>query len=159
MWSFQAPGAGWVPQFAQIISGYWDAVGVKTKISPIDNATLQGMLAANPIDPKIPGTSRPHPGATIPNNMYLLVNAYHSTGLGKALSDPAWDALYTNTLKELDETKRVAMWRDIMNKGHDQYVDVMAVNVKVVYAVSNKVGEWTAITTNIGGVYEGVKAK
>lgn len=88
-----------------------------------------------------------------------IIYAYGSMGINSNLNDKSWDELYGKVLKELDENKRIEMTRQLMNQGYNHYSIIVTVNVKALYAVSNKVGEWRAHATGLGATYEGMQRK
>lgn len=152
-------GSGWLAQWMEIVSGYWEAVGVKTKITPIDNAALRSMTATRPPDPRVVGSAFSNTVVASYNTVGILWNGYGSTGIYALSSDPEWDVLYRKILTELDEGKRIQNFREAQNRGHDSYVDISTVDVKTVYAVGNKVGEWRSTAAGLAAAYEGVQHK
>lgn len=157
LWSYQLPGAGWMPQLIQIISGYWEAVGVKTKVTPIDFATVRSMYVARPQDPKLIGTVYPFNLPAQSNPLMSIVNDYGSKGINQNLQDATWDELYAKTLAELDANKRIDLFRQLMNRGHSHYTVLMTVSLQRLYGVSNKIGVWNTFGTDLSNFYEGMQ--
>jgi peptide/nickel transport system substrate-binding protein len=157
LWSYQAPGASWMPQLIQIVAGYWEAVGVKTKITPIDFGAMRALYRAKPIDPKLPGSVYPFNERAQPFPLMSIVNAFGSAGVNSLLRDPAWDDLYLKVLGERSERERLNLTRQLMNQGHDHYACLVTANVEQLYAVGNRVGQWQALVPYIGQVYEAVQ--
>ena len=159
LWAYQVPGASWMPQFIQIIAGYWEAIGVKTEIAPIEFGAMRAMYRARPIDPKLPGSAYPFNERAQPFPLMSIINAYGSKGINALLKDSAWDDLYMKVLAERDDNKRVQLTRQLMNLGYSHYATVVSVNVEQLYGVSKKVGEWRALVPYIGQAYEGMQHK
>lgn len=159
LWSAPSASAAWLPDWVQVVSGYWEAVGIKTKITPIEAATLRGMYTQKPPDPRTVGTCVSSALTTFPFSLYHNFNGYRSTGGSALLKDPEIDAAGTRINGERDENKRMQLFREFMVKTHDLYVDLQTVNVKQVYAVSKKVGEFRAVATTLSRMYEGIQQK
>ncbi len=157
IWSHQ--NQTYIPQFVQIISGYWEAIGVKTKVTPIDFAAMRAMYIAKPVDPKIVGTAYPFGEGSQANPLMSIVNAYGSKGVNSNLNDQAWDDLYAKVLAERDESKKLQLTRQLMNDGYNHYSIITTVNVKTLYAVSKKIGQWKILTGSLSGMYEGIQPK
>ncbi len=157
LWSHQL--LSYMPQFVQIISGYWEAVGIKTKITPIDFAAMRVMYLAKPPDPKIVGTAYPFGEGSQGNPLMSILNAYGSKGVNSNLNDPAWDDLYNKVLAERDPDKKLQLTRQLMNDGYNHYSIITTVNVKTLYAVGKRIGEWKILTGALGSMYEGIQPK
>ena len=159
LWSDQ--GQAWIPQLIQIMSGYWEAVGIKTRITPVDYATMRSMFVAKPVNPRIVGSVYPFNEGAQGNPLTSIANAFGSKGVNSNLNDPAWDALYSQVLQERDETKRMELTRQLMDEGYKHYTIILTVNVKQVYGVSQRVGDWRLpyLTVGLGSAYAGLQPK
>ena len=87
---------GDVANLSQILSGYWEAVGIQTKIEVVDAAAWGGMFFV-----RVTGPTSPAVGAIFPwifpsvfNNVYHSANMYKSTGVHSTGNDPKADELY-----------------------------------------------------------------
>jgi peptide/nickel transport system substrate-binding protein len=160
MFSYKQPGAEWLPKYVEIISGYWEAVGVKTKITPMEFGAFRPMYLAKPPDPKIVGGVWFFNVPTGFETISAIEPFYSSTGSVGLLRDPEWDALAAKAAKELDEGKRVELVRQMVDRAHEQRVDILTVSVMRLYAVGNNVGPWTVFGMGqLGKLYETVKHK
>lgn len=159
VWARKVMGAGWLDKWSEIIAGYWEAVGVKTKVTPIDNAALTSMTRGIPPDEKVWGTAVPGTLGNGPHMVYHIYNQYGKTAAGPLLQDDEMEDLYMQVYGELDEQKRIALYRKAMELGRDKAVALPTVDVKLVYAVSNKVGDWTGYAVAIGRQYESMQRK
>jgi peptide/nickel transport system substrate-binding protein len=159
IYSYQLTGAPWLPGWAQIVSGYWEEIGVKTKITPIDGALIRTMYTAKPVDPKVVGTALAYQGSGANFSYYNAVNLYATAGNVELIRDKAYDDILLAVPQEQDEAKRKQLFQQAMDKGHDYYVDIMTVNVPAAYAVSKKVGAFPNPTGPLERAYEGIKAK
>lgn len=159
LWSHQSQV--WIPYLVQIVSGYWEAVGIRTRITPIDYATLRNMFIARPVHPKIVGSAYPFNEGAQGNPMLSILNAFGSTGVNANLNDPEWDALYFKVLEERDESKREELARQLMDKGYEHYSIILTVNAKQIYGVSNRIGEWRLPypVVGLGSAYAGMQPR
>jgi peptide/nickel transport system substrate-binding protein len=157
LWSFQAPGASWMPQLIQIVAGYWEAVGVKTKITPIDFGAMRALYRARPIDPKLPGSVYPFPERAQPFPLMSIANAFASTGINSLLRDQAWDDLYVKVLGERNDKERLKLTRQLMNQAYNHFACIPVVNVEQLYAVGSRVGQWQALVPYLGQAYEAIQ--
>jgi peptide/nickel transport system substrate-binding protein len=134
----------WEPDFMQILSGYFEAVGVKTQLIPIDYTAMRSGWIGK--DPNLMGGIVPYVGqGPSANNIAGQQNHYTTAGVNLAGNDPEIDKLFADMRSELDATKRVAIWQTIQEKAHALYSVVGTVRVFDQYAVSDQVGEWTGL--------------
>jgi peptide/nickel transport system substrate-binding protein len=144
---FSASQVGWEPDFLQIVSGYWEAVGVKTQLVPMDfTAMRSGWVAA---DPKLMGGVVPWIGVgsgTAGNQMPAQQNNMTTRGVNHAASDPELDQLFLETIAELDPQKRLEKWHTVQQKAFALHSFPGISRVYDQYAVSDKVGEWQGMT-------------
>jgi len=144
---FSAAQVGWEPDFLQVISGYWEAVGVKTQLVPMDfTAMRSGWVAA---DPKLMGGVVPWIGVgsgTAGNQMPAQQNNMTTQGVNHAASDPDLDKMFLATIAELDPKKRLEMWHTVQQKAFSLHSFPGISRVYDQYAVSDKVGEWKGMT-------------
>lgn len=159
VWARKVMGAGWLDKWSELMAGYWEAVGVKTKVTPIDNAALSNMARGVPPDQKVWGTAVPGTLGNGPHMVYHIYNQYGKTGAGPLLQDDEMEDLYMKVFNEVDENKRIEIYRKAMVLGREKAVALPAVDVKLVYAVSNKVGDWTGYAVALGRQYESIQHK
>jgi peptide/nickel transport system substrate-binding protein len=159
VWTHRQPGAAWLGPMMEAISGYWEAIGVKTKLQAMDYATLYGKFFYKPPDPAIVGTAYSWATTGNSNATYFINSVYASTSFWDILNSPEWDGSWLKVLAEQDETKRMDLYRQAMTIAHDQYVDINTVNVKNAYAVSKQIGEWKDVTGGLASFYEGIQHK
>ncbi len=140
-----AASGGIDPEFQQIIAGYWEAVGIQTRIEVVDPVTWGGMFFVRAKD-----ASQPQVGAvfswTFPavfNNVYHCANMFKSTGVHSTGNDPNADMLYDKATQELDLKKAKQYWTEFHNYANGMYVNVGICIIKYPAIVSPKVGEFT----------------
>jgi len=160
LYSHAQVGAGWLPDFAQIIAGYWEAIGVKTRIVPIESGKLRGKIYTDPPDPTMVGSAWVWFMPTMPVSLNYLESAYKTGVNWRLVSDPEWDALYDSVHAEPNETKRIELFRELVKNAHDRYVCLGVSSLFSQYAVSDKIGEWTQRTEfGMWSAYVGVQHK
>jgi peptide/nickel transport system substrate-binding protein len=144
---FSVSQVGWEPDFLQVISGYWEAVGVKTQLVPMDFTAMRSSWVA--ADPKLMGGVVPWIGVgsgTAGNQMPAQQNNMTTQGVNHAASDPDLDRMFLDTIAELDVKKRLDKWHEVQQKAFALHSFPGVSRVYDQYAVSNKVGEWNGMT-------------
>ena len=131
----------WEPDFMQLLSGYFEAVGIQTQLIPIDYSAMRSGWVGK--DPKIMGGVVPFVGqGSAANNIAGQQNHYTTSGVNLAGNDPGIDQLFTDMRSELDPAKRLATWQTIQERAHALYSVIGTVRVFDQYAVSDKVGDF-----------------
>jgi peptide/nickel transport system substrate-binding protein len=144
---FSVSQVGWEPDFLQVISGYWEAVGVKTEIVPMDFTAMRAGWVAG--DPKLMGGVTPWVGVgggAAVNQMPAQQNNMTTQGVNHAASDPELDTMFLDTIAELDAKKRLDKWRAVQQKAFALHSFPGISRVYDQYAVSDKVGEWNGMS-------------
>jgi peptide/nickel transport system substrate-binding protein len=144
---FSVAQTGWEPDFLQVISGYWEAVGVQTQLVPMDFTAMRTAWVA--ADPKLMGGVVPWVavgGGTAGNQMPAQQNNMTSQGVNHSANDPELDKMFLDTIAELDPNKRLEKWHAVQQKDYSLHSKPGIVRAYDQYAVSNKVGEWTGMS-------------
>ena len=137
------------PELVQLLTSYWQAVGIQTQVAPIDVDAMRSAWVA--LDPKMTGSVVPWIGGTRPNNIAGQQNNMTSAGINVAAKDPDLDQEYPAMLAELDPAKRLALWQNIQERAYALHSVVGIARVYQQYAVSDRVGDWTGMDFNIEG--------
>jgi peptide/nickel transport system substrate-binding protein len=134
----------WEPDFMQVLTGYYEAVGLKTQLLPIDYSAMRSGWVGK--DPKIMGGVVPFVGqGPSANNIAGQQNHYTTTGVNLAGNDPQIDQLFADMRSELDPARRLTIWQTLQQKAHALYSVIGTVRVFDQYAVSDQVGDWTGL--------------
>jgi peptide/nickel transport system substrate-binding protein len=150
----------WLPDLNLIVSGYWEAIGVQTKVVPIDMGQLRGLMYADPYPPELVGTDAIWNMPTMQVSIPFLKSAIHSQGNWRLLKDPKWDALWASISAEPDPAKQMQLFRETVKYMLDQYIVPGIVNIPQYYAVSPQVGDWTIrYSYDLWGSFAGMKKK
>lgn len=133
----------WIPDFMQLLAGYWDAVGIKVQLVPIDNAKLNSMVLVRG-SPGIIGTVVPALTPSAQNNIYQSNNLLTSKGVRTTANDPKMDDLFARMSVELDADKRKALFRELQEYGRSLYITFGTVEAFDQLAVGSSTGEFAA---------------
>ena len=144
--------AGWEPELLQVISGYWEAVGIQTQIVPMDFTAMRSAWVGK--DPKIMGGVAPWMGigsGSAANNVPAMQNHMTSKGVSISANDPQLDRDFAAMTAELDVNRRLALWHTVQQEAFALHSVLGIARVYDQYAVSSKVGDWTGIDYQSGG--------
>jgi peptide/nickel transport system substrate-binding protein len=137
--------AGTRADLMQAVAGYWDAVGINTKINVLDPMGYGGYFFVRVKDENAPNVGGivewTFPGFF--NTIYHCANMYKSTGVHSTGNDPKADELYAKATSELDPVKAKKMWTEFQNYAYDMWVNVGICRVPSYVVVGPKVGEFT----------------
>ncbi len=148
----------WLPDLNQIISGYWEAVGVQTKIETIDFGQLRGMMYVQ--DPAMTGKVAIWGMPTTQVSVAFLWSAIHSQGNWQLLHDATFDDLWGSITQSPDQATQVDLFQQTAEYMLDQYAAPGIVNIYSYYAVSDDIGDWTLrFQYDIWGGFAGIKRK
>ena len=135
---------GWEPDFMQVLSGYFEAVGIQTQLIPIDYTAMRSGWIGK--DPKLMGGVVPYMGlGSAANDIAGQQNHWTTAGVNLGGNDPAVDQLFSDMRSELDLSRRTSLWQSIQQKAHALYSVIGTVRVFDQYAVSNQVGDWSGL--------------
>ncbi len=138
---------GWQPDFLQVISGYWEAIGVKTQLVPMDFTAMRSAWVA--ADPKLMGGVTTWIGVgsgTAGNQMPAQQNNMTIQGVNHAAGDPELERMFLDTIAQLDPNQRLEMWHAVQQKAFSLHSFPGVCRVYDQYAVSNRVGDWSGMT-------------
>jgi peptide/nickel transport system substrate-binding protein len=137
---------GITPDFMQVLAGYWEAVGIQTRVIPMENAEF-GQYFFRRSNPKnkevIFGAVLPFVYFAAPNNVYHAANCFNTKGMHPVGYDPKCDELYGKLMKELDPKKAIQYYRDWMNYSESLYIYIPTLMIYQQYILSPKIGEIT----------------
>ena len=149
----------WLPDLHLIMSGYWEAIGVKTKIVPIDGGQLRGMMYGAK-DASLYGAACIWNMPTMQVSIPFLLSAIHSNGNWQLLHDPTWDALWASISLSPDQDTQMKLFRQTIESLFTKYVIPGIANIYTYYAVSDDIGDWTLrFQYDLWGGFAGIKKK
>jgi len=157
---YSTTATSWLPDLNLIISGYWEAAGVQTKVVPIDMGQLRALMYKDPYPPELVGTDSIWNMPTMQVSVPFLKSAIHSAGNWRLLKDTKWDTMWASISMEPDPEKQIELFRQTVEYMLDQYIVPGIVNIPTYYAIGIDVGEWTVrYSYDLWGSFAGMKKK
>ncbi len=157
---YSTTATSWLPDLNLIVSQYWEAVGVQTKVVPIDMGQLRALMYASPYPDQLKGTEAIWNMPTMQVSIPFLKSAIHSQGNWRLLQDPKWDAMWASISAAPDPNKQVELFRQTVEYMLGQYIVPGIVNIPQYYAVSPQMGDWTIrYSYDLWGSFAGMKKK
>ena len=142
LFTFAAPGVPWLPKMAEIIDGYWRAVGVKSEITPIEFASYTAWRKG-PADPFLGQISTyRNPGSQYgitPRDMKAWHSVLNSATLIAPGAMPELDKQIDAVQSETDAAKRKEMLPQIIKTGAESYTELSIALVPVMAAMGPNV--------------------
>jgi peptide/nickel transport system substrate-binding protein len=141
VYAFQLPGLPEGRAFAEAVAGYWEKIGVKTKLIPVDYPAFRKLW----VDRKAPGSvgyyniaNRDWIGA------YALLEkmAYTPSKLTDTVADPEIDAMIAQVMRETNREKINALMRGVYTRLRSEHYGVPVVYLHSPYATSKTLGKW-----------------
>jgi len=144
--SYTSPGEAELPQVAEALGIYFDAIGVKVTIEPIDDAKVGQMLREKEttccIWPNIIGLR--------PTEEWVRIS-YYSKGNIHHFEDVFIDKQYVELIKAVDPKERERLAREIGDHLFEEFADIPLVLLfNEVTANPKVVSEWTYPGTGAG---------
>src|SRR6266852_5907531 len=141
VYAFQLPGLPEGKAFAEAMSGYWEKIGIKTKLIPVDYPAFRKLW----VDRKIPGSvgyyniaNRDWIGA------YALLDkmAYTPSKANDTVNDAEIDGMIAQVMRQTDREKINALMRNIFTRLRSEHYGMPIVYLHSPYATSKKLGKW-----------------
>ena len=141
VYAFQLPGLPEGKAFAEAVSGYWQKIGIKTKIVPLDYPGFRKIW----VDRKAPGAvgyyniaNRDWIGA------YALLEkmAYTPSKANDTVADAEIDGMIAQVMRQTDREKINALMRNIFTRLRSEHYGVPVVYLHSPYATSKTLGKW-----------------
>ena len=141
VYAYQLPGLPEGKAFAEAVAGYWQKVGIKTKLIPVDYPAFRKVW----VDRKAPGASGYYNIANrdwIGTYAILEKQAYGPSKLNDTVNDPEIDAMIAQVTKQTDREKINALMRNIFQRLRSEHYGVPVVYLHSAYATSKTLGKW-----------------
>jgi peptide/nickel transport system substrate-binding protein len=152
IYSVVQSSATWEPDLMQVISGYWEAVGIHTQLVPMDFTAFRSAWLAK--DTKIMGGVAPWMGVgsgSAANSIPAQQNHMTSKGVNISGNDPQLDKDFFAMIAELDPNKRMALWKTVQQEAFALHSVLGIARVFDQFAVGERVGEWAGLDYQSGG--------
>ena len=141
VYAFQLPGFPEGKAFAEAIAGYWEKIGVKPKLIPVDYPAFRKLW----VDRKAPGAVGYYNIANrdwIGTYALLEKQAYTPSKLNDTVADPEIDGMIAQVMRQTDQNKINALMRNIYTRLRSEHYGVPVVNIHSPYATSKTLGKW-----------------
>jgi peptide/nickel transport system substrate-binding protein len=141
VYAYQLPGLPEGKTFAEAVSGYWEKIGIKTKLVPVDYPAFR----KNWVDRRTPGSvgyfniaNRDWIGA------YALLEkqAYTPAKANDTVNDPEVDGMIAQVMRQTDKEKINALMRNIYTRIRSEHSGMPLVYLHSAYATGKKLGKW-----------------
>jgi peptide/nickel transport system substrate-binding protein len=141
VYAFQLPGLPEGKAFAEAVAGYWEKIGVKSKLIPVDYPAFRKQW----VDRKAPGAMGYYNIANrdwIGTYALLEKMAYTPSKLNDTVNDPEIDGMIAQVMRQTDREKINALMRNIFTRLRSEHYGVPVVYVHSPYATSKTLGKW-----------------
>ena len=141
VYAFQLPGLPEGKAFAEAVAGYWEKIGVKPKLIPVDYPAFRKLW----VDRKAPGAVGYYNIANrdwIGTYALLEKQAYTPSKLNDTVADPEIDGMIAQVMRQTDQNKINALMRNIFTRLRSEHYGVPVVNIHSPYATSKTLGKW-----------------
>jgi peptide/nickel transport system substrate-binding protein len=141
VYAFQLPGLPEGKAFAEAMAGYWEKIGVKSRLIPVDYPAFRKMW----VDRKAPGAVGYYNVANrdwIGAYAFLEKQGYTPSKLNDTVNDPEVDGMLSQVLRQTDRDKINALMRNVYTRLRSEHHGVPVVFVHSPYAASKTLGKW-----------------
>ena len=141
VYAFQLPGLPEGKAFAEAVAGYWEKIGIKTKLIPVDYPAFR----KNWVDRKVPGAVGYYNIANrnwIGTYALLEKMAYSKSKPNDTANDPEIDGMIAQVMSQTDREKINALMRNIYTRLRSEHYGVPVVYLHSPYASSKALAKW-----------------
>jgi peptide/nickel transport system substrate-binding protein len=141
LYAFQLPGLPEGKAFAEAIAGYWQKIGVQTKLIPVDYPAFRKKW----VDRTIPGAVGYYNIANrdwIGTYALLEKQAYSPSKATDTVNDPEIDEMIAQVLRQTDREKINALMRNIFTRLRSEHYGIPVVYLHTPYVASKKLAKW-----------------
>jgi ABC-type transport system substrate-binding protein len=141
VYAYQLPGLPEGKAFAEAVAGYWEQVGIKTKVIPVDYPAFR----KNWVDRKTPGAIGYFNIANrdwIGTYALLEKQAYGPSKANDTVNDAEVDGMISQVMRQTDREKINTLMRNIYTRIRSEHYGVPVVYLHSAYATSKTLGKW-----------------
>ena len=142
VYAFQLPGLPEGKAFAEAVSGYWEKIGIKTKLIPVDYPAFR----KNWVDRKTPGSVGYFNIANrdwIGTYALLEKMAYSPSKPNDTVNDAEVDGMIAQVIRQTDRDKINTLMRNIYTRMRSEHLGMPIVYLHSAYATGKKLGKWS----------------
>jgi peptide/nickel transport system substrate-binding protein len=141
VYAYQLPGLPEGKTMAEAVAGYWEKIGIKTKLIPVDYPAFRKAW----FDRSVPGAvgyfniaNRDWIGA------YALLEkqAYTPSKPSDTVNDPEIDGMLAQVMRQTDKDKINTLMRGVYARLRSEHLGVPVVYLHSPYATSKTLGNW-----------------
>jgi len=146
VYAYQLPGLPEGKAFAEAIAGYWEQIGIKTKLIPVDYPAFRKAW----FDRQAPGAIGYFNVANrdwIGTYAFLEKQAYSGSKPSDTVNDPEIDGMIAQVMRQTDREKINALMRNVYARIRSEHYGIPVVYLHSAYATSKTLGKW-----NVGSV-------
>jgi peptide/nickel transport system substrate-binding protein len=141
VYAYQLPGLPEGKAMAEAVAGYWEKIGIKPKLIPVDYPAFRKLW----VDRKVPGAVGYYNIANrnwIGTYALLEKQAYSPSKANDTANDPEIDGMIAQVLKQTDQQKINQLMRNIYTRLRSEHYGVPLVYLHSPYATSKTLGKW-----------------
>src|SRR6266850_2359403 len=141
VYAFQLPGLPEGKAFAEAVSGYWEKIGIKPKLIPVDYPAFR----KNWVDRKTPGSVGYFNIANrdwIGTYALLEKMAYSQSKPNDTVNDAEVDGMIAQVIRQTDREKINTLMRNIYTRIRSEHLGMPIVYLHSAYATGKKLGKW-----------------
>jgi peptide/nickel transport system substrate-binding protein len=142
VYAYQLPGLPEGKAMAEAIAGYWEKIGIKTRLIPVDYPAFR----KNWVDRKTPGAVGYFNIANrdwIGTYALLEKQAYSKSKPTDTVNDPEVDGMIAQVLGQTDRDRINTLMRNIYTRIRSEHSGIPVVYLHSPYATSKTLGKWT----------------
>jgi peptide/nickel transport system substrate-binding protein len=141
VYAYQLPGLPEGKAMAEAVSGYWEKIGIKVKLVPVDYPAFR----KNWVDRKTPGSVGYFNIANrdwIGTYALLEKMAYTPAKANDTVHDPEVDGMIAQVMRQTDKEKINTLMRNIYTRIRSEHSGMPIVYLHSAYATGKKLGAW-----------------
>jgi peptide/nickel transport system substrate-binding protein len=140
LYAYQLPGLSEGKAMAEALGGYWQKIGVQTKLIPVDYPAFRKAWIDNA-----------NPGALGYYNLanrdwvgtYALIEKYAGKSKTATIKDPEITGIIDAVMKQTDQQRVNALMRNLFARLKSEHLGFPLVYVNTPYASSKRVAKWS----------------
>ena len=141
IYAYQLPGLPEGKAFAEAVAGYWEKIGIKPKLIPVDYPAFRKLW----VDRKVP-TAVGYYNIANRNwiGTYALLEkmAYSPSKPNDTANDPEIDGMIAQVMRQTDREKINTLMRNVYSRLRNEHYGVPVVYLHSPYATSKTLGKW-----------------
>jgi len=141
VFAYQLPGLPEGKAMAEAVSGYWEKIGIKVKLVPVDYPAFRKSW----VDRKTPGSVGYFNIANrdwIGTYALLEKQAYTPAKANDTVNDPEVDGMIAQVMRQTDKEKINTLMRNIYARIRSEHSGMPLVYLHSAYAAGKKLGKW-----------------